>query len=105
MPLTSFFYWLPTSDYPTKKASLKREALISVQVGRLELPHLAALDPKSSVSTNSTTPATYVPKYSRNRDANINIPLNIQITCQRKFTSNFVLLNILKNNTQSITNN
>uniref|UniRef100_UPI0040474FEA hypothetical protein n=1 Tax=Mariniflexile sp. TaxID=1979402 RepID=UPI0040474FEA len=26
-----------------------------VQVGRLELPHIAALDPKSSVSTNSTT--------------------------------------------------
>lgn len=28
-----------------------------VQVGRLELPHIAALDPKSNVSTNSTTPA------------------------------------------------
>ena len=28
-----------------------------VRAGRLELPHLAALDPKSSVSTNSTTPA------------------------------------------------
>ena len=29
-----------------------------VQAERLELSHLAALDPKSSVSTNSTTPAT-----------------------------------------------
>ena len=28
-----------------------------VQAGRLELPHIAALDPKSNVSTNSTTPA------------------------------------------------
>ena len=31
---------------------------LSVQAERLELSHLAALDPKSSVSTNSTTPAT-----------------------------------------------
>jgi acetylornithine deacetylase/succinyl-diaminopimelate desuccinylase-like protein len=58
-------------------------------VGRLELPHLAALDPKSSVSTNSTTPATYIPKYSRNRVANINIPLNIQITLTKKIRFNF----------------
>ena len=28
-----------------------------VRAGRLELPHLAASDPKSDVSTNSTTPA------------------------------------------------
>ena len=28
-----------------------------VQAERLELSHLSALDPKSSVSTNSTTPA------------------------------------------------
>jgi hypothetical protein len=28
-----------------------------VRAERLELSHLAALDPKSSVSTNSTTPA------------------------------------------------
>ena len=39
-----------------------------VRAGRLELPHLAALDPKSSVSTNSTTPA----KHSFDRVANIN---------------------------------
>ena len=31
-----------------------------VQAERLELSHLAALDPKSSVSTNSTTPALEV---------------------------------------------
>ena len=30
-----------------------------VRAGRLELPHLTALDPKSSVSTNSTTPAKH----------------------------------------------
>ena len=42
-----------------------------VQAERLELSHLAALDPKSSVSTNSTTPAKWI--------ANINIPFNIQI--------------------------
>ncbi len=29
----------------------------AVRAGRVELPHLAALDPKSSVSTSSTTPA------------------------------------------------
>ncbi len=28
-----------------------------VRMGRLELPHLTALEPKSSVSTNSTTSA------------------------------------------------
>lgn len=33
------------------------ERLSIVQAERLELSHLAALDPKSSVSTNSTTPA------------------------------------------------
>ena len=32
----------------------------SVRAGRLELPHREALDPKSSVSTNSTTPALYI---------------------------------------------
>ncbi len=34
-----------------------------VRMGRLELPHLTALEPKSSVSTNSTTSAedeTYI---------------------------------------------
>ena len=31
--------------------------LYFVQAERLELSHLSALDPKSSVSTNSTTPA------------------------------------------------
>lgn len=30
-----------------------------VRVGRLELPHLTALDPKSSVSANSTTLAYF----------------------------------------------
>ncbi len=38
-----------------KKA--KDISLAFVRVERLELSHLAALDPKSSVSTNSTTPA------------------------------------------------
>jgi hypothetical protein len=35
---------------------ISQEAFV-VQAERLELSHLAALDPKSSVSTNSTTPA------------------------------------------------
>lgn len=33
------------------------KAFALVRAKRLELLHLAALDPKSSVSTNSTTPA------------------------------------------------
>ena len=41
--------------FQTKKAEDFSSAF--VQVGRLELPHLAAPDPKSGVSTNSTTPA------------------------------------------------
>ena len=56
-----------------------------VQAERLELSHLAALDPKSSVSTNSTTPAifTYFDSLSK-WDANINNTLNIQITLNKK---------------------
>ena len=41
--------------FETKKA--EDFSLAFLQVGRLELPHIAALDPKSNVSTNSTTPA------------------------------------------------
>ncbi len=37
----------------------------SVQVGRLELPSLAALVPDTSVSTNSTTPAIRAAKIKR----------------------------------------
>ena len=41
-----------------KKSRFDFEAAFTfVQAERLELSHLAALDPKSSVSTNSTTPA------------------------------------------------
>ena len=47
-----------------------------VQAERLELSHLAALDPKSSVSTNSTTPAL--------RTANIHILPNYQIKIFKK---------------------
>ena len=39
------------------------DGLSTVQVGRLELPSLAALVPETSVSTNSTTPAWGVQKY------------------------------------------
>ena len=35
-----------------------------VRTERLELSHLAALEPKSSVSTNSTTSANYLTKKS-----------------------------------------
>ena len=59
-----------------KKAEVFTSALSFVQAERLELSHLAALDPKSSVSTNSTTPATY-PKF---RDANIDNTCKLQ-TC------------------------
>ena len=45
-----------------------------VQAERLELSHLAALDPKSSVSTNSTTPATF----QLNWAANINNTYKLQ---------------------------
>jgi hypothetical protein len=56
----------PTQKYPIvlpmcypelKKPTLKSRLSLTVQAERLELSHLAALDPKSSVSTNSTTPA------------------------------------------------
>lgn|GEM_PF-6906193 len=40
-----------------KKPSTYTLKVLFVQAARLELAHLAALDPKSSVSTNSTTPA------------------------------------------------
>ena len=36
---------------------IKLSRFLFVRAERLELSHLAALDPKSSVSTNSTTPA------------------------------------------------
>ncbi len=42
-------------DFKQKKAEDFSSAL--VQMGRLELPHLTAPDPKCGVSTNSTTPA------------------------------------------------
>ena len=48
---------LPMCYLKTKKADLKSQLSHIVQAERLELSHLAALDPKSSVSTNSTTPA------------------------------------------------
>ena len=40
-----------------KRKKAKDPSTAFVQVGRLELPHIAALDPKSNTSTNSTTPA------------------------------------------------
>ena len=42
-------------------------ALFFVRAERLELSHLAALDPKSSASTNSATPAQYFQKYRMQR--------------------------------------
>ena len=46
--------------YPElKKPTLKSRLSLVVQAERLELSHLAALDPKSSMSTNSITPATF----------------------------------------------
>ncbi len=46
-----------TLFYQNKKAEINISAFPLVQAERLELSHLSALDPKSSVSTNSTTPA------------------------------------------------
>ncbi len=44
--------------YPAiKNPDVPVRVFLVVQAERLELSHLAALDPKSSVSTNSTTPA------------------------------------------------
>ena len=40
-----------------KPLNFLRSFSFIVRAGRLELPHLAAPDPKSGVSTNSTTPA------------------------------------------------
>ena len=45
---------------PFKKNPSFRMGLHFVQAEGLEPTHLAALDPKSSVSTNSTTPALYL---------------------------------------------
>ena len=50
------------SAFQKEKPVQKWTGLNFVQAERLELSHLAALDPKSSVSTNSTTPA-YFPIY------------------------------------------
>ena len=63
-----------------------------VQAERLELSHLAALDPKSSVSTNSTTPAN-CPNYYR--DANINITFNNQIRAIQ-ISSSFCTFKVFK---------
>ncbi len=46
-----------TLFYQNKKTLTASSGFPFVQAERLELSHLAALDPKSSVSTNSTTPA------------------------------------------------
>ena len=47
-----------------KTSNKKVRSFHVVQAERLELSHLAALDPKSSVSTNSTTPAKGVQIYT-----------------------------------------
>ncbi len=44
--------------YPNKKSRPLKVGFPFVQAERLELSHLAALDPKSSMSTNSITPAS-----------------------------------------------
>ena len=45
-------------------ASRKRDTILDVvRVEGVEPPRLAALDPKSSVSTNFTTPATFASSF------------------------------------------
>ena len=61
-----------------KTSNKKVRSFYVVQAERLELSHLAALDPKSSVSTNSTTPATKTEIIFSFRIANISIRLNSQ---------------------------
>ena len=51
-------------NFVHKKTSCFQKVNLTVQAERLELSHLAALDPKSSVSTNSTTPAKGVQIYT-----------------------------------------
>ena len=63
--------------------------LYFVQAERLELSHLAALDPKSSVSTNSTTPASPV-SYGA---ANISQNFNFKIIHTQKNTYSFRIFN------------
>ena len=48
----------PRSEEPTERSAGEQE--IMVRVRRLELPRVAPLEPKSSASTNSATPATLV---------------------------------------------
>ena len=61
-----------------KTSNKKVRSFYVVQAERLELSHLTALDPKSSVSTNSTTPATKTEIIFSFRIANISIRLNSQ---------------------------
>ena len=71
--VNQFFSYIPTivKDLEHKKTGKFQDKLKnsgSVRMERLELSHLAALDPKSSVSTNSTTSAylmNYPPKRER----------------------------------------
>ena len=74
----------------TKKADLKSQLSLIVQAERLELSHLAALDPKSSVSTNSTTPATF----QFNWAANINNSSKLQSSSLLFFTFEVEIKNI-----------
>ena len=62
----------PAPDKKAKPLYLKKQRGFLVRMKGVEPPRLAALDPKSSVSTNSTTSAEFV-------RANISIPLNKQM--------------------------
>ena len=68
-----------------KKPAPEEAGISRVQAERLELTHLAALDPKSSVSTNSTTPAIPCPKGKRSANINqiSNCPDNFRASLAR----------------------
>ena len=51
-------YLIEKNSLRTRKKPTQNESAF-VQAGRLELPHIAALDPKSNVSTNSTKSVFY----------------------------------------------
>ncbi len=68
-----------------------------VRAGRLELPHLAALDPKSSVSTNSTTPALkLLQNLGLSAKASANINNTFKIKSLNKKNINFPINSYMK---------
>src|SRR5690554_2511923 len=76
-----------------KKAIVLLQRLLFVRAGRVELPHHSALDPKSNVSTNSTTPAF---QYVRSK---ITTEIHLIVFhCEGKYTPRFVICKEINKN-------